>query len=124
MTTNSDNIINPMSLQDAVNVITNEHITQEDTEKSIKKHESERAGLYNKHYAEYANTIPKIVIWYLCFVGFILFLNGVGFSCHQFKFYLSDSVIITLLGTTTINILGLMYIVAKHLFPNSSKEIK
>ena len=35
---------------------------------------------------------------------------------------LSDNVIIALLTTTTINILGLPYMIIKSLFPSNSKE--
>lgn len=41
-----------------------------------------------------------------------------GFSA--FGFHVSDAIIITLISTTTANVLGLGYVVANYLFPKSS----
>ena len=50
----------------------------------------------------------------MIFVGVILLLDGYT----ENKFDISDSVAMTLLGTTTANILALFVIVAKYLFPS------
>ena len=68
---------------------------------------------------------------FYCFVLACLWLALVttillaqGFSWHAFK--LSDSVLLALLGTTTVNVLGLFFVVTKYLFPSpiSTEEPK
>ncbi len=54
-----------------------------------------------------------IIICWLSFVGFVLTHN-------RFNFCLSDSVLITLLTTTTIQVLGMMIIILKNLFPSKN----
>ena len=41
-----------------------------------------------------------------------------GFSWKNFS--ISDEVMITLIGTTTVNIIGLLAIVIRYLFPSKS----
>lgn len=60
---------------------------------------------------EYADRIFSMTSIYLFFVLLILFLDG---SCAQFN--LGDTVLVTLLGTTTSTVLGALYFVAKYLF--------
>lgn len=55
--------------------------------------------------------VKVVVSIYLFFVASILLSITVG------GYYLSDNVAIALLTTTTINILGLPYIIIKSLFP-------
>ncbi len=92
--------------------------------------EDVRSQLYNIHYDAYAKSIPKIVKIYLIAIGIIVILNGfkylsvkIGLLSLSFdlNFDLANSVIISLLCTTTANVLGLMYIVANHLFPKKPK---
>ena len=61
-----------------------------------------------KWLAEWSTTV--VSLW-LFFVFFILIKNSDSF-------HLSDSVLSVLLGTTTLNVLGLMYIVLKGHFNN------
>lgn len=56
--------------------------------------------------------VMKLVQLYLLFVGGLLFLSLLGFG------NLSDSVLITLLTTTTINIIGLPWLIIRSLFPS------
>lgn len=65
-----------------------------------------------KERKRYANKIFALVALYLVCVGFILSASGLG-SAH---FSLSDSVLLTLLGTTTANVLGTFFFVANYLF--------
>jgi hypothetical protein len=51
------------------------------------------------------------LIWLLA-IGVFLFLAGLG------KLKVADSVLIALITTTTANVLGLFYIVARWLFPH------
>jgi len=61
----------------------------------------------------YANRIFCLVVgWLICMVGLLL-LQG-------FKpagFHLSDTIITAAIGATTINVLGMLYVVANYLFP-------
>ena len=61
---------------------------------------------------EYADKTSLFVCIYMCFVFFLIFL-----SCSPSTFQMSDTVLITLLGTTTINVIGLFAIVMNYLFP-------
>ena len=61
---------------------------------------------------EYANIVVKFVCYYMFFVFLILFLAGSPSSFH-----ISDSVLITLLGTTTATVISLFAIVVNYLFP-------
>lgn len=62
---------------------------------------------------------PKLYLLTCCWLGaVIVFLLMQGFSEGRFHFFrLSDNVLIALLGTTTVNVVGLFYAVAKYLFP-------
>ncbi len=70
----------------------------------------------NERYREDTKSRKKLAYWaasvvtvYLILVFIILFINH---KC----ILLSDSVLMMLLGTTTVNVLGLMYIVLKGYF--------
>jgi uncharacterized membrane protein (DUF485 family) len=59
--------------------------------------------------------IPWIFLIKVCWLGFVVFcVLTVGW--HQL--YLSDTVLITILTTTTATVLGVFVIVAKWLFPS------
>lgn len=64
---------------------------------------------FRKHLAKWVMYI--VPIW-LALVIIIVILQGI---LQSFK--LSDSVLITLLATTTVNVLGLAFIVLKGIFP-------
>jgi len=59
----------------------------------------------------YANKIYRTVSWWLLGVAVFLVLQAFGLS------KLSDKVMITVIGGTTVNILGILAIVANFLFP-------
>ena len=61
---------------------------------------------------DFATKTYNLVCIYLVVVFFVVFL-----SCCPAEFYMSDGVLITLLGTTTINVIGLFAIVMNYLFP-------
>lgn len=61
---------------------------------------------------EYADIVVKFVVYYMAFVFIILFLSGTPSS-----FKMSDSVLMTLLGTTTATVISLFAIVVNYLFP-------
>lgn len=66
-----------------------------------------------------------IVLWLLGIYVFLWFLSvdwqvpNETRTTHYWKeFKLSDAVVIALLGTTTVNVLGIFVIVAKYIFPD------
>jgi hypothetical protein len=48
-------------------------------------------------------------------------LQGFG-SLLGMPFKLSDSIVLAMIGSTTANVLGILYIVAKYLFPNRGRD--
>jgi hypothetical protein len=59
-------------------------------------------------------------IWiFIILSGWLLSIIVITIFCGLKIFHLNDNVLITIFGTTTINILGLSYIVANYLFPKS-----
>ena len=66
---------------------------------------------------EFAEKIFSFVCLYMFSVFFILFLCG-----SPGNFRLSNSVLITLLGTTTANVIGILIIVVKYLFSRNNKK--
>jgi hypothetical protein len=79
----------------------------------------------------YAKNIFSLIVWWLVAILFLLLLQG--FSGGQkvslstitrllevhldYKFYLSDAVLLALIGGTTANVLGLFIFVVQYLFP-------
>ena len=55
----------------------------------------------------YANRIYWLIVWWLAGVAVIVMFGS---------WHISDKVLITLVGGTTINVLGIFAIVAKYLF--------
>lgn len=65
----------------------------------------------------FAISVFALVSLYLAAVLIILFIQGFNKS-----FYLSDSVLITLLGTTTANVISILVIVVTYLFSRKKKH--
>lgn len=65
----------------------------------------------------FAISVFTLVSLYLAAVLTILFIQGFSKS-----FYLSDSVLITLLGTTTANVISILVIVVTYLFSRKKKH--
>ena len=101
-------------------------------------HEAETLELRNKIIKQdmderkvYANRIFSLVTYWLIFIAVILIAAGyhsyelkIGdefiFSFNGLK--LSDTVILSLIGSTTLNVLALFYIVANYLFPKPKES--
>lgn len=66
---------------------------------------------------EFAERVFHFAAIYMAFVGLILFLSGTIDN----RFHLSDSVLITLLRTTTANVIGILAIVVTYLFSRKRK---
>ncbi len=58
-------------------------------------------------------------LWLVLVIAIVL-LQGFSDGRYHF-FHLADGVLIALLGTTTVNVVGLFYVVAKYLFPDKSR---
>jgi len=58
-----------------------------------------------------------VCVW-LIVVSVAIFFSGFEFYC----FNLSDKVLIAFIATTTVNVLGLFYVVAKWLYPNGDHK--
>ena len=61
----------------------------------------------------YADKIYDLIVWWLIAIFALLILAGFG-KCIGFN--ISDKVLITLIGGTTINVLGIFVIVANYIF--------
>jgi uncharacterized membrane protein (DUF485 family) len=59
--------------------------------------------------------------WLVAIVAIIM-LQGFGYSFWGAPFKLSDSIVLAMIGSTTANVLGILYIVAKYLFPNRGRD--
>ena len=66
---------------------------------------------------EFAERVFHFAAIYMAFVGLILFLSGTIDN----GFHLSDSVLVTLLRTTTANVIGILAIVVTYLFSRKRK---
>lgn len=63
---------------------------------------------------KYADKIYKLIVFWLLAIFLLVLING---FCSAFDlFSLSTAVMTTIVGGTTVNILGIFYIVANYLF--------
>ena len=65
----------------------------------------------------FAPKLYALTCCWLCSVVVIILMQAFSEGNSRHFFRLSDSVLIALLGTTTVNVIGLFYAVAKYLFP-------
>ena len=83
---------------------------------------------------KYAKNIYRLTYMWLIFIGSIVLLTGIGslsieveslnLELKLIEFNLSDNVLIAFITTTTINVIGIIYIVARWLFPNGIEVFK
>ena len=66
---------------------------------------------------DFAERVYYFAFVYMIFVFLVLFISGSTVS----HFHLNDNVLITLLGTTTANVIGVLVIVVAYLFPKRKK---
>ena len=100
-------------------IVSSEEIRKKDEDLQKKKIEMEAAKLDNAAKQKEIQLKEEICYWvkwvvsiYLAVVGFILFVLVFG------EGKLESSVIIALLTTTTINILGLPWLIIRSLYPS------
>lgn len=66
---------------------------------------------------KYGKTILNILVGWVIFVGFLLIMH-----CGPIYIPLSETILITLLTTTTANVIALPTIILNYLFPNNNKQ--
>jgi hypothetical protein len=54
-------------------------------------------------------------VW-IAVITAVLLLQGFGFFC-KWPFKLSEPIVLAVIGSTTVNVLGILYVVANYLFP-------
>ena len=94
---------------------TTEHL---DLEYERKKAELEHLKDHFQQRKKYARRILNLTCAWIFAVFALLLLDGFAWK----GFHLSDSIILTALGTTTANIVGVLVIVAKYFFPSDSSK--
>lgn len=62
---------------------------------------------------KYGNRFYGLALTWILIIALTLALQGFGL----FSFKLSEPVLLAVIGSTTVNILGLLYVVANYLFP-------
>jgi hypothetical protein len=70
---------------------------------------------------KYAGRIFCLISLWLVGIFLLLILQGFGSNNHWFA--LSESIVISAIGGTTINVIGIFIVVAKYLFPKRDNEI-
>lgn len=82
------------------------------------QHENREAEETHRMRIKYARNIFAVVCsWLTCVV-----LSVVCSGIQYLNFTLPDSVLIAFITTTTINVLGLLYVVTRWLFPSSFRQ--
>ncbi len=84
------------------------------TEYERKVHDLEVERVMLEQRKTYASRLFDLSGYWLLFIGAFLLMAGWG------AMKVADSVLIALITTTTANVLGLFYIVARWLFPNKN----
>src|SRR5882672_1868177 len=70
---------------------------------------------------KYAHRIFVMICVWLVSVFLILILEGFG---SALGFNLPERVVLAVVGSTTLNVVGIFYIVTKYLFPNTKPDSK
>lgn len=92
--------------------------TSKEIQNAIQQAELESRKIKNEEHRDDIDNRRKLSKWIISiFVGYIVVVLGIVFACGWGWLTLSDSVMITLLSTTTANIVGLMTIILRYLFP-------
>src|SRR5215469_4109853 len=68
----------------------------------------------------FAWDIFYLIVGWLFLVFVVLFLQGFSATICSHAFRLSDTVLLALIGGTTLNVLGIFVIVVRYLFPTGS----
>jgi hypothetical protein len=65
---------------------------------------------------KYAKYFFVLACFWLAAITILLVLQGFG-SLWPILFKLADNVLLAVIGSTTVNVLGILYVVANYLFP-------
>ena len=91
---------------------------QEDLEKQRKKTEIKGLDQDIDERKKYARCFFGLACAWIAIIAILLFLQGFGsFWWGRMPFKLTEPVILATIGATTVNILGILYVVANYLFP-------
>jgi hypothetical protein len=91
---------------------------KEDLERRRDEADVQAREIDNRLRYEYCHKLFNLAVGWLFFVGFFTLIESTEHSILE----ASDTVVITLLGTTTANVIGLFFVVAKWLFPERSGQ--
>ena len=87
----------------------------EDLDNQHKKAQLEDVKQDTEERKKYAFWFFLLACVWITIVTVLLLLQGFGLRSWEFK--LSDPVMLAVIGSTTVNILGILYVVANYLFP-------
>ncbi len=108
--------------------ITHEHAKNEsEREKRALEEQIRDSQLNREQRKEFATKTYHLTVYWLITIVVILLFQGWSIyePCPQcLRFNLSDNVLIALITGASINIIGLLAIVIRHLFPSNGKNIK
>lgn len=94
------------------------------TEIDILKAQVNKLELKNKRYKDNTELRGGLAILFTITINAWLFAVFLILLTNTNTLKLSDSVLITLLTTTTIQVLGMMYVILKNLFPSVKENLK
>jgi cation transport ATPase len=94
------------------------------TEIDILKAQVNKLELKNKRYKDNTELRRGLAILFTITINAWLFAVFLILLTNTNTLKLSDSVLITLLTTTTIQVLGMMYVILKNLFPSVKENLK
>lgn len=106
--------INPESASFTVEDLKEAEQDNKNLNKDIQEAELDRYKINTKLRDSLAKVFTVIIAMWLLSVVLILIGN-------YYRYHLSDSVLITLITTTTVNVLGMMLIILYDLFPGGKK---
>ena len=91
---------------------------EKEAEVQTKEHALQELRVMFDERKRYSSWLFNLSAYWLMFIGAFLLFAGAE------KIKVADSVLIALITTTTANVLGLFYIVARWLFPNKNTSDK
>jgi len=104
--------VSPKTIADLPDGATIEEFLSEHLRTAVK---SEKQDVHAR--GEFAPRLFVLACLWIGFVGAIVLAQGFSEGTGHHFFRLNDNVLIALLGSTTLNVIGLFYAVAKYLFP-------
>lgn len=93
-----------------------EDITEEN--QSLAGEEARKEKQKNDERFRYARIFVRLSTIWLAFIGLVIVAHG----CESIPFSLSDTILGILLGTTTLNVLGPYFWIARYLFNGHSRK--